>query len=349
MATEFDILFVNGKIRVSALRDEEVEALAVGAGGKIAAIGKSADLVSKKSANTKVIDLQGRRCVPSLIDGHCHPVRGVVAALFAVKFAQSDGPEAIEAALAQFLDKNPSADYVMGGRFSSEFVAQYADDLTPTPREWLDRISRGKAVYLRESSGHGAMANTRALEFLGIKKETPDPHGGEYVKDKTTGECNGVLLGEADMINRRKWPDYSSAQYDEAVREVVRMANSYGMGGIKDADVSEEIARAFRDADLAWDLKMRVSACLGTNFGFRDKAVDYERFEEWRTKYKSPHVDTNNLKLYIDGVPMSDMRTACFLEPYVNNAPKFEPDHRGALLCDQEVGLNYCTSCFYSI
>lgn len=339
-SADYDILFVNGKIRVSALRADDVEALAV-KDGKVAALGASADLLNSgnKSDRTRVVDLQGRRCVPSLVDGHCHPVRGVAASMFAVKFGLSDSPQMVADAIAQFVDRNPDAQLLMGGRFGSEFMDKYADVLKPTPREWLDAHSRGKAVYLREQSGHGAWANTAALEFLGITKDTPDPKGGQYVRDKS-GALNGVLLGEADMINRRKWPDYTPQQYDQAVREVVRLANSLGITGIKDADVSEEIARAFRDADISGDLSLRVSACLGTAFGFREAAVDYARFEEWRDKYKSAHVDTSNVKLYIDGIPSTESRTACFLEPYVDNQGQFESDHRGSLLCAPEVGAS---------
>ena len=54
--------------------------------------------------------------------------------------------------------------------------------------------------------GHMALANSLALKLAGITRDTPDPQGGEIVKDKKTGEPTGILRDNAMRPGRRGHP-----------------------------------------------------------------------------------------------------------------------------------------------
>ena len=67
-----DTILLNGKI--VTYDAAPAEALAV-RDGRIAAIGRSADIRALAGPGTRVIDLGGRTVIPGLIDSHIHAIR----------------------------------------------------------------------------------------------------------------------------------------------------------------------------------------------------------------------------------------------------------------------------------
>jgi predicted amidohydrolase YtcJ len=72
-ARSADVIFVNGAITTLDPARPQAEAVAV-SGGRFIAVGTDADIRKHASEATTVIDLEGRRAVPGLIDAHCHPI-----------------------------------------------------------------------------------------------------------------------------------------------------------------------------------------------------------------------------------------------------------------------------------
>ncbi|KAI9024837.1 amidohydrolase 3 [Hyaloraphidium curvatum] len=323
-----DLILTNGRITISAASGDEAEALAA-RGGRVVAVGPAADVLRLRGPETKVVDLAGRRAIPALIDAHVHPLTGTAVSLFSAAFPTSSTPAEIEAALGKFFDANPHVEYVMGGRIGSDFLSRYAGELVPTPREWLDARSRGRAVYIREESGHNGWANSRALEHLGIDDNFVDPKGGKVVRD-AAGKPTGLLVEEVDMNARTRWPDWSQEQYRAALAELCKRAAAYGLCGLKDANVAEPLLKAYSDADRAGALTLRIAACLATPFGHRETPLDYAELERLRDAYKTERIDTRHVKLYLDGVPLCESRSACMIDPYLPD-PGFPPGHHGSL------------------
>src|SRR5687768_11569396 len=67
-----DTVLINGKI--VQFGAEFAEALAV-RDGRIAAVGRSAEIRAQIGPNTRVIELEGRTVIPGLIDSHIHAIR----------------------------------------------------------------------------------------------------------------------------------------------------------------------------------------------------------------------------------------------------------------------------------
>jgi predicted amidohydrolase YtcJ len=70
-----DLVLVDGKIWTVNDKQAEVEAVAV-LGNRIAAVGSTREVRKWIGANTKVIDLQGRRVTPGFNDSHVHFLDG---------------------------------------------------------------------------------------------------------------------------------------------------------------------------------------------------------------------------------------------------------------------------------
>ena len=67
-----DLAFVNGTVITADGRGTVAEAIAIG-GGKIVAVGTSADIKARAAAGARVIDLKGKAVMPTLISTHVHP------------------------------------------------------------------------------------------------------------------------------------------------------------------------------------------------------------------------------------------------------------------------------------
>jgi predicted amidohydrolase YtcJ len=110
-------------------------------------------------------------------------------------------------------------------------------------------------------------------------------------------------------------PAWTPEQHIAAVREANRLANSYGITAVKDAGAYEEYLAAYDAVDQAGALTMHVAACLRTPNGSRSAPLDYADLEARRDRYRSRHVDTEFVKIFLDGVPTA-ARTAAMLAPY---------------------------------
>lgn len=65
------IIFFNGAILTMESENPQAQAIAV-EGGKIVAVGEDAEILSLRTENTVVIDLEGRTLMPGFVDAHTH-------------------------------------------------------------------------------------------------------------------------------------------------------------------------------------------------------------------------------------------------------------------------------------
>src|SRR5690242_15930781 len=73
-----DTVLVNGKVVTVDSQSSIREAVAV-RDGRIAAVGRTADVRQLAGPRTRVIDLEGRTVIPGLIDSHMHAIRAALS------------------------------------------------------------------------------------------------------------------------------------------------------------------------------------------------------------------------------------------------------------------------------
>src|SRR5262245_38259005 len=66
-----DIILYNGKISSLDAKDSVYQAIAI-RDGKVMAVGENAAIKALARADTETVDLNGRRVLPGLMDGHLH-------------------------------------------------------------------------------------------------------------------------------------------------------------------------------------------------------------------------------------------------------------------------------------
>lgn len=314
--TKADLVLTEGKIYTLNKQQPWAEAIAVKE-GKIIYVGKNEEAKAYIGENTQIQNLAGRMLMPGINDAHVHPTRGGTKALFECNFAFNATPETIAARVAECVADNPGATWIRGGQWDSGFFERF--DI-PSPKAFLDAVSGDKAVILNDDSNHNGWANSKALALAGITKETRDLSDGTYVRDPISGELTGLLLENAEQMLSDQVPDWSTSEYIRGAAEGIRIANSFGITGMKDASATPEVMHAYKTLDGKNQFTVHMSTSIKTPYGYRDGLLDYDHIDQLREKYKSQHINTSAVKIFMDGVPTSS-RTAAMIEPYTAATP----------------------------
>jgi len=287
------------------------EAIAV-VGKNIVFVGSNTEVATYVGEGTKVVDLDGRFVMPGIVDAHVHPLGGAVKELYQCNFPFSATPAEIQATIAACVEAQPDAGWITGGQWDSAFFDRFE---MASPRLFLDEVSGDKAIFLSDDSGHNGWANSKALEFAGVTSGTPDPAGGTIGREEG-GQPNGVLWETAQGLAYAVIPKYSAEQFVEAARWYSDYANAFGIVAAKAAAIEEDEMAGFQAADRSGDLHVHIATSIRTPYGRRTEPLDYDDIDRIRSRYASEHVDTNFVKIFLDGVP-TPARTAAMLSPYV--------------------------------
>src|SRR5205085_3402489 len=90
----------------------------------------------------------------------------------------------------------------------------------------LDAVSPNNPVILEHASGHASFVNAAALRLAGVTRQTPNPAGGEVVKD-STGEPTGLLKESAQGLMRQargQLPHLTRSEEETRFRKIVQLA-----------------------------------------------------------------------------------------------------------------------------
>ena len=190
-----DTIYRGGPILTIDDDAPRVEAVAV-KDGRIIAAGADADVMAHEGEGTAIFELDGRTMLPGFVDSHGHVVMGGLQALSANLLAPPDGEvtdiaglqETLRAWSAENASVVEAANLIVGFGYDN---AQLAELRHPT-REEMDAVSTETPVIIVHQSGHFGVANSKALELVGITADSPDPAGG-VIRRGADGTPDGVL------------------------------------------------------------------------------------------------------------------------------------------------------------
>ena len=142
--------------------------------GRFTHVGRAQDILSLATSNTRVIDLQGRRVLPGLIDNHLHIIRGGLNFNLELRW---DGVRSLADAMAMLrrqvaITPEPQWVRVVGGFTEHQFV----EKRLPTLEE-LNAVAPDTPVFLLHLYDR-ALLNRAALRAVGYDRHTPAPPGG---------------------------------------------------------------------------------------------------------------------------------------------------------------------------
>lgn len=251
-----DLVLVNGKILTLDDRSTVTEAIAV-ADGKILATGTSSSMRALAGARTRVLDVAGKTVIPGLIDTHAHFKAAGLGDYVVIMGRAKTVAEALDAIKA-FAAKKKPGEWIIGGAWHPP--SQLAEKRYLTRQE-IDSAAPNNPVYLR-TVGHFSMANTMALQRVGVDKATEDPSGGKFERD-AAGELTGVLEETAIDRVEKAVPPWTE---DDEIRQFTiaeGVLNSFGITSVVEG------ATEARDIRTLQKLAAAGKATLRTGVMFR--------------------------------------------------------------------------------
>jgi predicted amidohydrolase YtcJ len=275
-------------------------------GDRIVAAGNDDDVRAVQGPSTEILSLPGRMIVPGFQDAHVHALFGA-RNLLELNLDHTYGRDAYLDAIAAYAAAHPDLDWITGGGW----VIPAFPGGTPS-KEDLDAAVPDRPVFLMNTDVHAAWVNSKALERGGITAATPDPWDGRIERDDA-GEPMGTLTeGAAYTFRAHVVPATSPERWRDCVDLAQRELHALGITGWQDAWVQPDLLRAYRDADDAGTLTMRVVAALWWD---RHRGLEQiDELVEQRAWGSGGNLDAGTVKIMMDGCPENG--TGAMLDPY---------------------------------
>jgi len=299
-----DLIFVNGNVYTANDRDPHADAIAV-KGDRIVFVGSTAAARSFGGKNSRIIDLGGSTVLPGFTDSHYHLI-GVGERELTLNLEGITNIKDFLASVKSAVGQAMPGQWVTGRGWIETF---WTPPVFPT-RQDLDRVSPNNPVFLTRSDGHGAVANSAALKIAAVDKNTPDPFGGQILKDKQTGEPTGMLLDHAQGLVSSHVPAPTRADIEKAILVGAERSVKLGWCQVQNAGSTNSDIDLLRSAYGQGKLKLRIyNAAYGPG-----PAAD-KLLAEGPTIDAFDHRFTMRaIKVVFDGALGS--RGAALLEPY---------------------------------
>jgi predicted amidohydrolase YtcJ len=251
--------------------------------------------------------------LPGFVDSHCH-IWGLGLTMSGMPLHKAKSPEEI----IDVINKNKKyrGNWLFGRGWNQElwYKKEYPD------KEILDKYFPDVPVLLTRIDGHADWVNSKVLQIAGINKFTPDPPGGEIIKD-SKGEPTGLLIDNAMQLAESHMPHYSLLQLEEMIKIGVNESIKVGLTELHDMDVSPVQIPIFKKLDDEGYLPVRVRSYVSAqnNQWLRDNIKPYN----------GRNFSIEGIKFFADGALGS--HGAALLKPYSD-----KKDSKGLILLQKE-------------
>jgi predicted amidohydrolase YtcJ len=296
-------------------------------GSRIAYVGGEAGARLRLPDDAKVVDLAGNTMLPGLTDSHAH-LADIGDRELGFDLTGVESVEAMKRRLAERAAKD-SSPWIVGANW---IESKWKPAVFPS-RADIDAVVSDRPVVLSRVDGHAVVVNSKALEAAGITRATPDPPGGQILRDPKSGDATGMLVDNAmDLV----WKLVPPTTDEALARNLEAGAAAYvrlGWTGMQYAGTTwrevDQLCRLYGSGRL----KLRVYVAI------RGPGEDAEKLLATGQGYKScdPRLTVRAIKLFMDGALGS--RGAALEAPYSD-----APDSRGLYVTPPEEILRISTA-----
>jgi len=295
-----DLILHNGRIYPRADGRVKAEAVAVW-NGRVTDVGSDSDILRQRARSVEVIDLRRSAVVPGMSDSHIHLLwYGML--LRTVDLAGKRSVKEVRNAVELSTRHRPRDGWIVGRGWDQEKLREH---------RYLNRVDFNQfgshPVFLKRVCGHVAVVNDRALSLSGIGMDTPDPLGGEIVRDPVTGEPTGLLKESAIGLVERAVPT-SEAEVGNALVEAARRLLRLGLTSLHCIVEDALEFRVLHQLKNEGRIAQSIYAILP--LGLLDEAVGMGMTGD----RGSNGFRVGGFKVYLDG--SLGARTAALFEPY---------------------------------
>lgn len=249
---EAELVFTEGVFYTSNPLRPKVEMVAI-RNGRILAVGKSKEAKRYIGDHTKVIKLHGAFGCAGFNDAHIHLFEGGKSKE-SVDLRGATSPFEIQKRILEKAWRIPWGSWIIGYGWDQNL---FPEKKWPT-KKLIDDILRDFPVYLVRMCGNAVLVNSKVLSIAGITANTPNPPGGEIVRDPDTGEPTGILKGEAVNLVSQYMPDLPEGKKYEAIRYALSEAKRLGITTVQD-ESPPEILPVYKKLFEEGELTCRIS------------------------------------------------------------------------------------------
>ncbi len=341
-----DLVLTDAKIVTVDAKLTEARALAV-RGGRIAAVGTEKDVRKLIGEKTQVIDLGGALVLPGLIESHGH-FMGLGESKMELDLTKARSWDDIVAMVGEAAKTAKPGEWIFGRGWHQDKW-----DKVPQPNvdglpfhDALSKASPQNPVLLEHASGHSSLANAKAMELSGITKTTPNPAGGEIIRD-AQGNPIGAFLETAQGLIRVRQANMTPAAAEARARRTIDLASKeclvHGITTFTDAGESFRTIDLMKKMAEEGTLPVRLNVMIGEgNRALAARASAYRMIG-----VADDHLTVRSIKRFMDGALGS--HGAWLLEPYtdlptssgLNTEPI--PDMKATAKFAIENGFQLCT------
>ena len=318
-----EVILINGNIATVDSLNQGATAMAI-KDGRFLKIGTNEDVLALQNDNTKVIDLNGNFTMPGFIEGHGHlPNMGRI--LLNINLMESKNWDEIVDAVAEKVKTAKAGEWIYGrGWHQEKWDSLPQRQFGGYPyHDQLSEVSPDNPVLLVHASGHSIFVNEKAMGIVGISKETPNPSGGNIVRD-LNGEALGVFEERAATPIKKSYHDYLKSLPAEGVYnnwlKGIKLAEkeclSKGITSFQDAGSSFEEIEYFKNLAENGELDMRLWVMIRHSYEKMKGQLDGFPIKNAGNYFFS----VNAIKSEVDGA--LGAHGAWLLQPY-NDKPDF--------------------------
>ncbi|MFJ2990209.1 amidohydrolase [Collimonas sp. NPDC087041] len=273
------LILTNGRFHTVDRSKPQANAVAI-KDGRFLAVGDTEEVMRHRTATSRIIDLNGRTVIPGLNDSHLHLIRGGLNYNLELRW---EGVPSLADALRMLKEQalrtpNPQWVRVVGGW--NEF--QFAEKRMPTLEE-INLAAPDTPVFILHLYDR-ALLNRAALRVVGYNKDTPNPPGGEIVRD-AAGNPTGMLIARPNAMilyaTLAKGPTLPRELQVNSTRQFMRELNRLGLTSAIDAGGGfQNYPEDYAVVDqLARDDQLTIR--IAYNLFTQNKGKELEDFEKW--------------------------------------------------------------------
>lgn len=343
-ASSDDYLVVNAQIYTVDKKMPWAEAVLV-EDGVIVAVGTEKQLLDMVKNGVDVIDLGGRMLMPGFQDPHLHALEAGINET--VCFLSAEGSKEIyRQEIAYCLDEQRDAPWFIGAGVSMPALLETVE----SPMAFLDQLIPDRPAVILDNLGHGAWANTKAMEAVGYMdfQATPEinPPGGLIDRNPVTGRLTGVVFENAQQKLRNAALPPTKENVDFAYESLLQALDLLAENGITTvSDAGGYWPRGHQDAWIRAEeenlLTVRASNAL---YLYPDLPFE-EQIVEFQKRYSNDPeklLRFNQAKIYVDGI--FSQATGALYQPYEAKLDLSKDLQRGFLYFEEEILFGYVSA-----
>ena len=313
-----DLILTGAKFFTSNRQQPWAETVAIRA-GRFIYIGDSTGAATFRSDSTHVVDLDGRLVIPGLVDSHAHP--GYIEVEQYGNIAETS-EEAMLDAVKKYANDHPDNEWL---RLCCWPISLYVEGNQGPDKRTLDAVVADRPVWFVSEWWHSGWLNSKALEVLGVDKDSADAKTGvaTYARDEN-GEPTGWVKEGAGWQHFAEHFPVDDASHKKVHKEnivtALQLLSESGVTTLYDAGnfgfedlVYEFIAGLEKEGRLP----VRYEGTYQV-FTPERRHLAVSEMKRYRKEYGGDRLKFNTVKLFMDGIYQN--RTSALLEPYLDDS-----------------------------